>query len=232
MLVIAPRQLFWQAYYKHGLPDRHSPLTFAVADRDYVMVEQLVRDGHDVNARNRRGGFPMYYAVNNDDLDMVRLLHSLGAIVGLERNLLWRARSAVMVDLLVALGADPNGKSDAGLAPLHNAIYEEKFLEVIEALVKHGADINVKTDYDTTPLWEAIANYATGNVVACLLDHGADLPESSRSCGGIVEWLQETDPWREDLIAFVREYQRTNGESPRTFGEFVSSFGAVEELCL
>ncbi|MBB6048567.1 ankyrin repeat domain-containing protein [Armatimonas rosea] len=215
---------FMKTVRKEG--DKYTWMTFAVSRRDRTIVERLLQERiiGDVNQWDWHGRFPITVAVENDDLDMVRLLHHWGASISGQRNPLWRARSAVMVDLLVELGADPNGKTE-GLAPLHNAIYEDNFTEVIEALIKHGADINVKTEYDSTPLWEAIAHYASGDVVACLLDHGAEIPYPPDSCEILIEWLQGTDPWRGDLIAFVREYQRTNGDIPSTFGEFLSSHG-------
>lgn len=228
MLIIAPRPLFWQAYYKYGLPDRHSPLTFAVADRDCVMVEQLVHDGHDVNARNRCGGYPILYAVKQDDPEMVHLLRSLGASVSGERNPLWSAISGQMVDLLIELGANPNELDEEGCTPLY---YGEKGNpDVVTAFLRNGADINAKSAYGHTAIWEVIANYGDPNEVACLLDQGAEIPYPPDGCAALIEWLQGTDPWRGDLIAYVREYQRTNGEVPPTFREWLSSFEDLSPL--
>jgi ankyrin repeat protein len=176
MLIIAPRQLFWQAYYKHGLPDRHSPLTFAVADRDYVMVEQLVRDGHGVNATNQRDGYPLLYAVKNDDLKMVRLLHNLGASMTGERNPLVWADTGTMVELLIELGANPNQRDKHGCTPLHYNSFENP-IDVIWAFVKHGADVNALSNNGTTPLWEAEAWHLSEEAIAVLKGYGAKLPK-------------------------------------------------------
>ncbi|CAG2059746.1 unnamed protein product [Timema podura] len=62
----------------------------------------------------------------------------------------------VVVEFLLAHGADVHAKDKGGLVPLHNACSYGHY-EVTELLVKHGASVNVADLWKFTPLHEAAA---------------------------------------------------------------------------
>lgn len=66
-------------------------------------------------------------------------------------DLLHRAGSAAMADLLLKHGADPNGKDHVGNTPLHTAA-RWKSADLIRRLLEAGADPNRRNPAGQTPL--------------------------------------------------------------------------------
>ncbi|HXI85189.1 MAG TPA: ankyrin repeat domain-containing protein [Verrucomicrobiae bacterium] len=114
-------------------------------------VEQLLKDGADVNASDEYGRTPLHYAVLN------------------------QLRGAEFVELLMAKGADPNAQDTDGSTPLHFA-GENGWHNVaaVRALITHGADLNVKDKQRRTPIQTANA-WIAWDVVDVLAAAGADL---------------------------------------------------------
>jgi len=54
------------------------------------------------------------------------------------------------VNILLRLGANPNGRGDMGATPLHNA-YCSKSPEVVRALIAVGADSSIKDEFGKLP---------------------------------------------------------------------------------
>jgi ankyrin repeat protein len=131
----------------------------AIIGGDIDVAKQLLAAGTDINAANDSGWTPLYFAIENMQLESIKFL--------LEN------------------GAHPNQKDWAGMTPLHLAIDVEQdygthvyvmtgeqpaSAELTALLLEHGADPNAKTTAGKTPL--AVAKYHP-KAIALLKQHGA-----------------------------------------------------------
>lgn len=167
--------------------DKHeaSPLCIAAAAGDKVMTQLLLDFGCDINARDGHGETPLFYilekrASREATLPMIRFLIERGADFDKLANY-WNETplfSAIRnsfgeaVEVLMALGADPNQRSELDETPLllAAATYDSK---TVGLLLDAGAEIEARNRAGRTPLHVA----AHGNrlaVVDLLLKSGAD----------------------------------------------------------
>lgn len=117
----------------------------AIRQDDLAALRQLVQHGG-VNAKDRQGSSPLFYAAAYGSLDAVRIL--------------------------VAAGADANAANAFGATPLLVSVAEPGKARF---LIDHGADVNARSKMGRTPLWIAAATDGASGTVRLLLDHGAKL---------------------------------------------------------
>jgi ankyrin repeat protein len=108
-------------------------------------AKKLAEDPKAANRKGPGGSTPLMYAALYGDADSVRQL--------------------------LAAGADPNLKNDAGATALMWAVYD---LQKTRLLVGHGADVNARSDNGRTPLMIAATRSGSTPVLQFLLDHGAN----------------------------------------------------------
>ena len=106
-----------------------TPLFMAAGKGHKEIVELLLANGAEVNAKGDGGVTPLHIA-------------PLGS-------------HKEVAELLIAKGADVNAKKDDGETPLHYAAFVSH-KEIVELLIAKGADVNAKDKDDETPLDEAI----------------------------------------------------------------------------
>ena len=130
-------------------------LWVAINGDNTEIIQYLVENGANVNAKNNKGKTLLMYAIFN------------------------RANIKI-VECLVENGANVNAKDNKGNTPLKYAVEKskevdanekDKIVKIIEYLVGEGADINAKDNKGNTPL-DCITN---GNlkIIQCLLKHDA-----------------------------------------------------------
>ncbi len=101
-----------------------------------------------LNFADRDGRTLLFYAVLENNLDIVKLL--------------------------IKEGANLNVKDKLGWSPLHYAINEHN-PEMVKLLITNGAKINVKDSFGNTPIWRAVfASKGRGDIIELLLLNGAD----------------------------------------------------------
>jgi len=133
---------------------------------DTESVEALIKEGADVNAKDKKNVTPILLASAYGNHDVVKLLIENGANVNYQirdnQNLFspLNAASAYsgradVVELLLLNGADINIKNKEGLTPLHLAA-KYGHPEVIEVLIKHGAKLYKRDNQGLTALETAI----------------------------------------------------------------------------
>ena len=154
--------------------DNHTPLHFALRHRNNAVAAVLVRAGADVNTAENDGITPLHLA--GYDEAVTTILLEAGADVHAQADdltALHRARTAGVVDALLAAGADINASGWTG-TPLMMSIYRssgDTLSEVAARLLERGANPNTRsTGARRTALHEA----AGAAVVSALLDAGAD----------------------------------------------------------
>jgi ankyrin repeat protein len=132
-----------------------SPLHLAVSSNppDHDLIQYLLDQGADVNARDDLGRTPIFYAlVDIHDDDGIR-------------------------DMLFTAGADPAIQDNDGRTALYHAVdhpFEESNPFYIVDLLRAGAPLNVADNTGSTPLHIA-AKHCDENVFYYLLDYGADV---------------------------------------------------------
>lgn len=118
-----PKPYFFEAI-AHYAYKGDTALHLAAAAHVVEVVDDLIRRGADVRARNRRGAEPLHYAAD-----------------GAPGSAAWHpAGQAAVVRALIRAGADPNANDASGVAPLHRAV-RTRCAAAVQALLEGGADV-------------------------------------------------------------------------------------------
>lgn len=164
---------------------------FMALDRGYSeLIEYLLACGIDPNVKNSRGKSPLHIASKKGSLNCVKVLIESKADV----NLIAKGGNTPLayatgclnqgvlnfnpsvVSLLLANGADPDIRSDIGLAPIVAAAYYGQ-IEIVELLIKHHANVNV-LDEDHHSVLHHLAKsneLIQVKIAEMLLKNGADV---------------------------------------------------------
>jgi len=161
--------------------DGRTPLHAAALAGDTQKVEQLIKKGADVNAKDDRlGRTPLHYAVHADHPRIVELLIAAGADVNAiskaDEIPLGRASfrgNTRIIELLLTAGADVHAKGKYGMTALSRAASRGR-TDAAKVLLVHGADVNSRSDSHRTPLHFA-SDGGYLEFVKYLLLKGADL---------------------------------------------------------
>jgi ankyrin repeat protein len=138
----------------------------------------LIDKGADVNAKNRRGSTPLFWALHDES--KVRLLVARGAAVAIKqvegRTPVYQAavlgNGYAVLRLLLENGGDPNVATLNGLTPL-NAAALRGDVDAVRLLIDTGANIDAKNGAGATALMGAASN-GSAAAVQLLLEKGAD----------------------------------------------------------
>lgn len=114
------------------------------------IIKLLISSGADINAYEFDGWTPLFYAIEQGNLEAV--------------------------ELLLSSGANINVQDDRGRTPLLYAIDEGK-LEIVELLIKSGANIEIPSKDRMTPLMLAFWNGHTEILNLLLRDKASIVPQ-------------------------------------------------------
>jgi ankyrin repeat protein len=149
-----------------GMTEYSSPLHRAVADDDLEKARDLINKGANVNGKDENYDkiTPLFVAVENANVEMVRLLLEFGAKVnareGQKQTPLMHLdddATPELVDLLIRYGAEIDLIDKEGNSALILAA-EGATPEVIRALIDAGADVNRANKEGQTALMNAAEN--------------------------------------------------------------------------
>jgi len=172
VIVGATRQATKDYFFReivHYLYGGDTPLHAAAAGYRKAIAQQLLKNGANVTAVNRRGATPLHYAADGH-------ASSRG----------WNpAAQAEMIALLIRAGADANALDKSGVAPLHRSV-RQRCASAVDALLSNGASVRLKNKSGSTPLHLAVQTTGKGGsgspeakalqreIIARLLKAGAD----------------------------------------------------------
>jgi len=155
-----------------------TPLHHAAGFGTRESLALLLDKGADVNAKNRRGSTPLFWALHDEA--KVRLLLSRGAAVKIKqvegRSPVYQAallgNGYSVLRFLLDNGGDPNVATLNGLTPLGGAALRGD-VEATRLLIDKGAAIDAKNGAGATALMAAATN-GSPSAVQLLLEKGAD----------------------------------------------------------
>lgn len=141
------------------------------------VIELIVQNGADVNARNRQGKTALMYNLQSPEI--CSLLIRIGADLDIKDNRgksliseLIKGSSVEAITLFLENGLDINKRSKNGRTSLFYAIYprNEKKLDF---LIQKGGKANISDINGQTPLMKAVNTNI--EIVKTLIDNGADI---------------------------------------------------------
>ena len=149
LIIGATRQAAREFYYQeigHYLFAGDTPLHAAAAGYRKDIAEQLLKNGANVAATNRRGATPLHYASDGH--------HSSRA---------WNPKGqAEVISLLIKAGADPNAVDKSGVAPLHRSVRQRCASAVDSLLRPNDRDGRGKTVRQAAQSnWISVLNLST-----------------------------------------------------------------------
>jgi ankyrin repeat protein len=179
------RNYEWEWWVPTFLPRRDDvfPLETAVAAGDRRQVEALIHAGTNVNAMGPVGETAIWSARTPE---VAKMLVAAGASVEAPADGFTALMSAVRghdlgtVQALLAVGANPNARDDAGCTPLLHALHAPLFRQdvpstaLIAELLRAGAQVNVKDREGLAPLMKAVQG-GWPDIVRMLLGARADV---------------------------------------------------------
>ena len=170
--ILTPRTkyLLGNAKDKEG----NTALIWAVRMGHVDVVKQLVKEGVDLNAKNKKGHRALGYADKREDIHAI--LSEAGARNDLGQTYLMIAAEDNKLDDLKLDSIDRgllNARSDLGLTVLHIAVWSGN-AHLVEQLIKAGANLNLVSKGLATPLIMALDLREMG-LSRQLIKAGADL---------------------------------------------------------
>ncbi|THX14501.1 ankyrin [Aureobasidium pullulans] len=166
---------------------KQTPLHLAVMaekqDKVYAIVERLLEEGCDVNARDDHGCTPLhaYLSLNEGKENIVQLFFSQGADIDVQDNdgdtvlnclTEFKQPSELILRLLLKNGADLNLGNYEGMTPLHN-LARSGLASHVRIILEAGANSMARDKHNRQPIqYAAKTNEAT---VRALLDFEADV---------------------------------------------------------
>jgi hypothetical protein len=180
----------------------------AVQSENTEEVKRLIGLGKKVNVKNLDydGNFPIHYAVEHGNLEILQLLLNAGAKISVKNYekrtplmMLDEDATADLVNLLLRYGAAVNAvdkeKNTVLILAAGNASEE-----IVRVLILNGADLNAQNKRGQTALMRAADEGNLENIRA-LLESGADANIKTRN--GDTAWSMTSDTGiREMLVTF------------------------------
>ncbi len=226
---------------RRGGTGGRQPIHDAARGGQPAVVEYLLMQGADVNAKDSHGLLPIHYAVKSGHDGVVKLLLASGAAVNAKDSRGFqpmhyaanRGQTDTVADL-IAYGAVVNAKDNDGQQPLHKAAwggYRDTvvlhkaswggYRDTVVHLLENGADVNAKDDSDWQPIHYAALMGNLG-VVKALLAYNADINEASGQFKSTSSYIEGKTPLDlalirhggEELVAYLRAKGATEGKSP------------------
>ena len=150
-------------------------------------VNRLISEGFDLESHDFWSKTPLHIAAEGGQFNVARTLITLGAQLDAVRGLIGETPlhlasgygHRLLVNLLLAHGANVNAKTPDGVTPLAFASYGGH-LEVVELLIEYDADVEARDVWGNSAIHYAAYNHHEA-VISFLREHGCaeDAPNLS-----------------------------------------------------
>ena len=159
----------------NSLKYRDSFLNLAIINKSSGIAKLLIEKGANINIQNYNNKTPLELAIDNDLIDIVKILIKKISeeTNNPELHIAIRYESTKIVNLLINEGVDINKPDNSGNTPLQSAI-KNKLSEIAEILIEKGADINTPDNSGNTPLHLAI-KYRLTNIAKILINRKVNI---------------------------------------------------------
>ena len=154
----------------------------AIQAGDTERLRRLAAELEDIDAPGEKGMTLLWYAIQEDSLDSIRVLVELGSQP--DEQIVSGIGSVIdyaifhddtrFLEAMLDGGLDVDHQLDESLTLLHRAAGPGGGLDHVQALVKRGAKINARSQVNVTPLLEAI-DTSKPDVAEYLVKQGADV---------------------------------------------------------
>ncbi len=196
-----------------------TPLHIAARRGSRKAAELLVGAGANVNAKDKDGHTPLWFAKKEGKTEMIEFLRIHGAIGSLHDVV--EAGDIGQVRRLISKGADVNAKSDGRLiTPVYLAA-RKGHKDICELLITNGAEVNTKSgeldlgnmkDGGWTPLHAACAG-GHREVAKLILAYGADVNNKTRNIITPLDLAKKSD--QQEVVELLLKYGAKEGISIR-----------------
>ncbi|CAC21249.1 11L protein [Yaba-like disease virus] len=150
------------------------------------VLKTIIKKTYNINSKNKWGKTPLNFAVEKDNMNIIKILLHYGANpFTLSNNMdtlmhcfLNNINLFKKVKLLLDIGLDPNSKNIDGDSPLHKICSVNPSLETVSLLVSKGANVNSLNNDKNTPLHVYMYEYPDKfckSVFVFLLKKGANI---------------------------------------------------------
>ena len=174
-------------------------------------IEQLLKQGADVNVKDKDGWPPLLWVALKGNIDIGKCLIENGADVDAQNKygwtpLYWAAlRGNIdIAKFLIENGADVNAKDEDGETPLYRAS-NNGYADIAKLLIENGADVDAQNKNGWTPLHQA-AFRGKIDIVKALIENGVD-PFIKNKYGETALDLCEDNTVRERLKKYMEDYE-------------------------
>ena len=180
-----------ESFFPHGLKlqelkkDSHKPVTLAAKSGCLAMVELMIQEDCDINARDENGWNALHFASHHGHYQVIeRLISSeVSAKATTSRKetpLLFAVKGGhfAVAERLLRSGKDSNlinAQDEQGQQPVHHTVRAGS-VEIFNLLMSNGGKINVENSFGWLPLHIATA-YGHLTLVERLLQQGANIEE-------------------------------------------------------
>lgn len=176
--------------------DGMSVLMYAAMFDMPEMIEFLIQNGANINARDYEGATALNYAQAEGHEEAVQKLIELGALKSLVffDEDWWPKATVGDVTMAINDGADVNATDDVTRYPLMYAAVFSGNPDVLRALAKAGADVNAACMSDgMTALMYAAWQNPNPQMFLTLIDLGADLNAQDDEGNTVLNYAQDSD---------------------------------------
>lgn len=157
-----------------------TPLHLAAGAGNRPIIQFLIGQGADIDARDNQGNTPLHSAVSSKQVGIAKFLLAKGADVKIKNGqnmpvivAALMSGSTELIGLILDAGQDVNENIEGDMKLIHGAaVFGDP--EVVKTLIDRGADIDAVAENRITPMYIAVFSGNT-DLVELFLSHGIDI---------------------------------------------------------